>query len=76
MGARQVKDSYHLFVDSEDNVLEADCGNNRIRVFHQDGNHIKAIGTGQLSGPVGVCMDNEGRIIVSESGQIHKISIF
>ena len=59
----------------DDNILVADYSNNRIQVFHQSGNHIKTIGTGQLSNPLGVCMDFEGKIIVSE-GETHRISIF
>ena len=75
VGAGQVENPYHLFVDSDDNILVADYNNHRIQVFHQNGNHIKTIGTGQLANPRGVCMDREGRIIVSE-GAANKISIF
>ena len=75
MGAGQFKNPWHLFVDSDDNILVADWSNECIQVFHQNGNHIKTIGTGQLSSPRGVCMDHEGRIIVSENGA-HRISIF
>ena len=46
----------------------ADYGNHRIQVFHLNGNYIKIIGGGQLSSPAGICMDREGRIIVSEQG--------
>ena len=54
VGAGQVKNPHHHFVDSDDNILVADYGNNRIQVFDQNGNHIKTIGTGQLSHPAGV----------------------
>jgi len=64
--AGQVKNPEHLFVDSDDNILVADCNNHRIQVLHQNGNHIKSIGTGEISYPIGVCMDHEGRIIISE----------
>jgi len=74
VGAGQVKNPYHLFVDSDDNILVAAVGNKRIQVFHQNGNHIKSIETGQLSFPRGVCMDRGGRIIVSEAA--NRISIF
>ena len=73
VGAGQLKNPEHLFVDSDDNVLVADFNNNRIQVLHQNGNLIKSIGTGQISNPRGVCMDRKGRIIVSE-GQ--RISVF
>jgi len=75
VGVGQFKYPYHLFVDSDDNILVADNENNSIQVFHQNGDHMKTIGTGQLSNPLGVCMDHEGRIIVSESGA-NRISIF
>ena len=76
VGAGQVKDPNHLFVDSDDNILVTDYSNSRIQVFHQNGNHIKSIGTGQFSCPRGVCMDHEGRIIVSEGITGQRISIF
>ena len=63
MGAGQVNGPCQLFVDSDDNILVADYNNK----FHQNGNHNKFIGTGRLLNPLGVCMDPEGRIIVSES---------
>ena len=74
VGPGQVKSPFHLFVDSDDNILVVDYGHDRIQVFNQNGNHIKAIGAGQLFGPLGVCMDREGRIIVSE--YTNRISIF
>ena len=74
MGARQVENPWNLVVDSDDNILVADHGNHRIQVFHQNGYHIKSIGTGQFF-PCGVCMDHDGRIIVSEDGN-NRISIF
>ena len=73
VGAGQVTNPEHLFVDSDDNILVADYGNNCIQVFNQNGNHVKTIGTGEKSCPVGVCMDREGRIVVSEGS---RISIF
>ena len=76
MGAGQFKNPSHLFVDSSDNILVADQSNGRILVEHLNGNHIKTIGIGQLSSPRGVCMDHEGRIIVSEGLAGCRISIF
>jgi len=75
VGAGQFSSTYHLFVDSDDNILVADTGNNRIQVFHQNGNHIKTIGTGHLSHPGGVCLDREGRIIVSEVGSQQSVRL-
>ena len=76
VGAGQLKNPCHLFVDSDDNILVADASNKRCQVFHQNGNSIKSIGTGQVSSPRGVCMDREGRIIVSECLGAQRISIF
>ena len=70
VGAEQVKDPFHLFVDSDHNILVADFSNNRIQVFHQNGNHVKTIGIGKILNPLGVCMDREGRIIVSDGQRI------
>jgi len=71
VGAGQVKNP---FVDSDDNILVADA--DRIQVFHQNGNHIKTVGSGKISTPRGICMDREGKIIVSEGGDGQRISIF
>ena len=76
VGAGQVKNPEHLFVDSDDNILVADEGNKCLQVFQHNGNHIKSIGTGQKLEPRGICMDREGRIIVSEGGDGQTISIF
>ena len=70
-----VQDSLASLCDSDDNILVADLSNNRIQVFHPNGNHVKTIGTGQIF-PFGVCMDREGRIIVSEGQNGHRVSIF
>ena len=75
VGDGQVKQPNHPFVDSDDNILVADWGNNCIQVFHQNGSLIKTIGTGQLV-ERGVCMDREGRIFVSEGNGANRISIF
>ena len=75
VGANQVKYPYHIFVDSDDNILVADCGNNRVQGFHQNGTHIKTIGAGHLTSPAGVCMDGEERIFVSEVSA-HWILVF
>jgi len=74
VGAGQVKNPHHHFVDSDDNILVADLGNNRIQVFDQNGNHIKTFGTGQLSHPL-VFAWIRRRIIVSEYCT-HRISIY
>lgn len=66
---------YHLFVDSDDNILVAGYGSGQIQVYDANGNNLKNFGQGQLSGPSGICMDAQGRIIISEHSG-HRISIF
>ena len=74
VGVDQLKNPYHLFVDSDDNILVADYSNNRIQVFKSDGSLVKTFGVGQVSNPTGVCIDLDGRILVSELS--NRISIF
>ena len=76
VGAGEVLEPQHLFVDADDNILVADSGNHRIQVFNQNGDHIKTIGAGELSYPNGVCMDGKGKIIASDCGSGQGIFIF
>jgi len=73
VGAGQVTNPRHLFVDSDDNILVADWSNNRLQVFHQNGTHVKSIGNGQLPLAFSVCMDREGRVIVGDG---YRVAIF
>ena len=76
VGAGEVLEPQHLFVDADDNILVADSGNHRIQVFNQNGDHIKTIGAGELSYPNGVCMDGKGKIIASDCGSGQASSFF
>ena len=60
-------------MDSEDNILVA-CGQS-IEVFKSDGTHLKSIGKGVVSLVCGVCMDRNGRIIVSKYSE-QRVIIF
>jgi len=69
VGAGQLSQPYHLFVDSDDNILVANCtSTNPVRVFKSDGTLIKNISIAGHPGAVGVCMDPEGRTIAPDSG--------
>jgi len=69
VGAGQLSSPYHLFVDSDDNILVAnDASTNPIRVFKSDGTPVKNISITGHGGAVGVSMDLEGRIIATDDG--------
>ena len=65
VGAGQLPGLFHLFVDSDDNILvtNADTSTNQIMVFKADGTLVKNISIAGHAGTGGVCMDPEGRII-------------
>ena len=67
IGVGQLSLHFHLFVDSDDNILVAnDTSTNPIRVFKADGTLVKNISITGHRGAVGVCMDLEGRIITTD----------
>jgi len=66
---------FHLFVDSEDNVLVADCNNHAIKIISAGGDRVESLTQVQLLAPTGVCMDTEGRVVVCEQHG-HGFSIF
>jgi len=67
--AGQLSQPYHLFVDSDDNILVANNDStNPIRVFKADGTLVKNIFIAGHAGAVGVCMDPEGRILAIDHG--------
>ena len=59
---------------NDDNILVADQFNHRIQQFNvQTGNSVKSFGKqgtrdGEFQSPVSLCMDGEGRVIVTEFG--------
>jgi len=63
----QLTSPYHLFVDSDDNILVANNDStNAVRVFKSDGTLVKSISIAGHSGARGVSMDPEGRIITTD----------
>jgi hypothetical protein len=72
VGLGQLKNPYHLFVDSNDNIMVCGYSNNEILVFNARGELMASIGKGQLSSPRGVYMDRLGRILVTEIGKLQR----
>ena len=65
--AGQLSNPWHLFVDSDDNILVANfTSSNPVRVFKADGTLVKNISITGHGGALGVCMDPEGRIIATD----------
>ena len=75
VGVDQLLRPYHLFVDSDDNILVANgVSTNPVRVFQADGTLVKNISIAGHGGAVGVCMDPEGRIITADYGN-HRLIV-
>ena len=76
IGAGELGNALHLFIDSDDNILIADQINTRIAIYSsQNGNLLKSIPTDDSVGyPFGITMDRDGRIIVS--GATNKFAIY
>jgi len=65
--AGQLSNPYHLFVDTDDNILVANnTSTNPVRVFKSDGTLVENISIAGHAGTGGVCMDPEGRIITTD----------
>jgi hypothetical protein len=63
-----------VWVASDDFVLVADFGNNRVQVLTPRLDFHAFVGAGQLVGPAGVCADNA--VIVASEVDAHRISVF
>jgi len=59
----------------DDNLLIADCGNNRVCVFKKDGLFVTSFGSSHLKGPTGVAVDRKGVVVVVEC-ENHRLSFF
>ncbi|XKL60098.1 hypothetical protein PGB90_001114 [Kerria lacca] len=69
-----------IAMDSERNILVADCRNNRIQVFNRAGDTIGSFGVagkefGQFDRPSGIALTHDGKIVVVDFGN-HRIQIF
>jgi DNA-binding beta-propeller fold protein YncE len=73
-GPLQFKGPRQVWVASDDFVFVAEYGNERVQVLTPRLDFHGFMGVGQLSGPVGVCADDDV-IMVSEENA-HRISVF
>ena len=73
-GQGQLKYPYGLAVDSDGLVYVANCNNNRIEVFREDGIFVRQIGVGKLNRPWNVTINNK-HVYVADSWN-HRIAIF
>ena len=64
-----------LTVDTNEEVLVADCSNNRIAILNSELKLIKIIGKGKLEHPHDVKI-NENKIFVADTNKINNIHIF
>ncbi len=72
-GRLQFEHPAQVWVASDDHVFVAEYGNKRVQVLTPRLDFHSFVGVGQLSGPAGVCA-NEDVIVVSEDA--HRISAF
>ena len=69
-----------ITIDSHDVVYVGDGSNNRLSIFHTDGEFIKSIGKEgngplQFDGPHGLAVDKEGTLYVCDTFN-YRIQIF
>ena len=64
---------FSVTLDREGNFLVSEVGNTRIQSFRPDGSFIRIIGTSKLSGPRGIAVDRDGKILVADLENHHVI---
>ena len=62
-------------VNSSNEIIVSDMGNNRILVFNDKGDFIRSFGQNLVNMPTGIHIDNKGRIFVVNRGN-NKIVLF
>ena len=80
IGSGQLGSPCDVTVDSNNQLLVADCGHHCIHTFTLDGDHVGKFGTygtgtGRLYSPYGVAVDLYGFILVADTGN-NRVSIF
>ncbi len=72
--AGQMNEPAGVAVDGTGNIWVADTGNSRIQEISSEGTSPRTIGTGQLSGPLGVIVA-EGKVYVADT-QNNRVAVF
>ena len=77
----QLMDVQYLCVDKHLNILASDYGAHNLKVFSIEGHLLTTIGQkgegpGKFTGPSGVDIDKEGRIVVVDCKMSHRIQFF
>jgi hypothetical protein len=73
-GPLQFSGPRQVWVASDDFVFVADYGNKRVQVLTPHLDFHGFVGVGQLSGPAGVCADDD--VIMVSEPRAHRISVF
>ncbi len=73
-GPLKFKSPCQVWVASDDHVFVVEYGNNRVQVLTPRLDFHGFVGVGQLSGPGGVCADDD--VIVVSERSAHRISVF
>ncbi len=75
-GTLQFSIPHQVWVASDDFVFVADTGNDRVQVLTPRLDFHAFVGVGQLEFPVGVCADDDVRVIMVSEPGAHRISVF
>ena len=71
----EIGSSHFFSIDRFGNIIVADWGNHRIRIFNKEGERIYSIASGMLPGdhkfryPTGVAVDRKNMIIVTQQNK-------
>ncbi|XP_078684190.1 E3 ubiquitin-protein ligase TRIM56-like [Branchiostoma floridae x Branchiostoma belcheri] len=68
-GRGQLDGPWCVITDSEDNIIVADCDNDRVSLFSRDGAFIRHVLTQEEHGlisPMGLTLTHDGHLVVSE----------
>ena len=70
-----------MAADSTGNVYVADFGNHRIQIFTSEGQFLRKFGrygkgNGELSYPMGISIDCDNVVYVTEINDNHRVSVF
>ena len=71
---------YGVAVNDRDEIVVVDCWNDRVQIWHSNGNFLRSFGRerqnqGQFSCPVGIAVNKDRNIFVAEQGN-HSVQIF